>query len=223
MSQIRWLGHAAVEISMVGKRIVIDPMINGNPLSPVKIQYFQGVSIVGVTHDHGDHLGDTVEILKMNPSAKLYATYDLEMYLADQFKVPESQLIPANVGGFVENDGIKLALTKAVHSSEHSDPTGIVVSDSRNTIYHAGDTGLFEDMRLIGQVFNPDYALLPIGGRFTMDPKQAVLAVEMIKPRKAAIPIHFNTWDMIRWIHRSSLKELRRKDTRLYFWNLDSP
>lgn len=136
---------------MVGKRIVIDPMINGNPLSPVKIQYFQGVSIVGVTHDHGDHLGDTVEILKMNPSAKLYATYDLEMYLADQFKVPESQLIPANVGGFVENDGIKLALTKAVHSSEHSDPTGIVVSDSRNTIYHAGDTGLFEDMRLIGR------------------------------------------------------------------------
>ncbi|MCH1770600.1 MULTISPECIES: metal-dependent hydrolase [Metallosphaera] len=211
MSQIRWLGHAAVEILISGKRVIIDPLIKDNPLSPVKLNYLEGVSVVGVTHDHYDHLGDAVEILKMNSNAKLFATFDLEMYLVNQFKVPEAQLIPANVGGYVEHEGIRLALTKAVHSSEHSDPTGIVVSDGRTTIYHAGDTGLFEDMKLIGQVFQPDYALLPIGGRFTMDPRQAVIAVDMIKPRKAAIPIHFNTWDMIRVDPQEFVKGVKDK------------
>ncbi|MEL9969294.1 MAG: metal-dependent hydrolase [Metallosphaera sp.] len=198
MSQIRWLGHAAVEISMMGKRIVIDPLIKDNPMSPIKLDYLKGINLVGITHDHYDHLGDSVEILNMNPNSKLFATFDLEMYLVNQFKIREEQVIPANIGSFVEYDGVKLALTKAVHSSEHSDPTGIIVSDGNKTIYHAGDTGLFEDMKLIGQIFQPDYVLLPIGGRFTMDPKQAALALDMLKPRKAAIPIHYNTWDMIR-------------------------
>ncbi|QKQ99715.1 metal-dependent hydrolase [Metallosphaera tengchongensis] len=198
MPQLRWLGHAAVEITLMGKRIVIDPLIKNNPLSPVKLGYFQGVNIVGVTHDHYDHLGDTVEILNMNKNAVLYTTFDLAMYVANQFKIPESQIIPANIGGYVEHEGIRLALTKAVHSSEHSDPSGIIVSDGNRTIYHAGDTGLFKDMELIGETFRPDYVLLPIGGRFTMDPVQAIKSVEMLKPKKAAIPIHFNTWDMIK-------------------------
>lgn len=98
-----------------------------------------------------------------------------------------------------------------------------MVSDGRTTIYHAGDTGLFEDMKLIGQVFQPDYALLPIGGRFTMDPRQAVIAVDMIKPRKAAIPIHFNTWDMIRVDPQEFVKELRTRDTRRFYYSQASP
>ncbi|ACP38766.1 metal-dependent hydrolase [Saccharolobus islandicus] len=199
MAQLRWLGHAATLLTFGNKNVIIDPMIKDNPLSPVKIDYFKNnLDIIIVTHDHYDHLGDTVELLKMNPKAKLYATYDLEAYLAETYKISEESIIPANVGGFVEVDGIKLALTKAVHSSTHSDPTGAIVSAEGITIYHAGDTGLFEDMKLIGEVFKPDYALLPIGGRFTMDPYQASISVEFIKPKKGAIPMHYNTWDLIK-------------------------
>ncbi|MEM0173313.1 MAG: metal-dependent hydrolase [Sulfolobaceae archaeon] len=199
MARLKWLGHAAVELNIQNKRVLIDPMIKDNPLSPVKLDFFKNnVDLIAVTHDHYDHLGDTVELLKNNPKAKLFTSYDLEAYLAEKFNIAWERMIPANVGGYVEFDGLKLALTKAVHSSQYSDPMGVVISDGRVTIYHAGDTGVFEDMRLIGEIFRPDYALLPIGGRFTMDPYQASIAVELIKPRKAAIPIHYNTWDLIK-------------------------
>ncbi|MFP3259352.1 MAG: metal-dependent hydrolase [Sulfolobus sp.] len=212
MPQLRWLGHAAVELYMGGKHIIIDPMIKDNPLCPVKLNYFDNnLDLVIVTHDHYDHLGDTVELMKENPRAKLFATYDLEAYLANNFNIDWNRIIPANVGGYVNFDGIKLALTKAVHSSEHSDPTGVVVSGENVTIYHAGDTGLFEDMRLIGEIFKPDYALLPIGGRFTMDPLQAAIAVEMIKPKKYAIPIHYNTWDLIKVDPEEFVKEVSKR------------
>jgi L-ascorbate metabolism protein UlaG (beta-lactamase superfamily) len=212
MPQLRWLGHAAVELYMSGKHIIIDPMIKDNPLCPVKLNYFDNnLDLVIVTHDHYDHLGDTVELMKANPRAKLFATYDLEAYLANNFNIDWNRIIPANVGGYVNFDGIKLALTKAVHSSEHSDPTGVVVSGENVTIYHAGDTGLFEDMRLIGEIFKPDYALLPIGGRFTMDPLQAAIAVEMIKPKKYAIPIHYNTWDLIKVDPEEFVKEVSKR------------
>ena len=199
MAQLRWLGHAAVELYLNGKHILIDPMIKDNPLSPVKLNYFDNnLDLIVVTHDHYDHLGDTVELMKMNPRAYLFASYDLENYLATQFGISWDRIIPANVGGYVDFNGINLALTQAIHSSEHGDPNGVVISSEGVTIYHAGDTGLFEGMKLIGEVFKPDYVLLPIGGRFTMDPYQAAIAVEMLKPKKYAIPIHYNTWDLIK-------------------------
>ncbi|BFH74440.1 metal-dependent hydrolase [Sulfurisphaera javensis] len=212
MAQLRWLGHAAVELNLSGKHIVIDPMIKDNPLSPVKLNYFENnLDLIIVTHDHYDHLGDTVELMKINPKAHLFATYDLENYLATQFNISWDRIIPANVGGYVDFNGIKLALTKAVHSSEHSDPTGVIVNGDGVTIYHAGDTGLFEDMKLIGEIFKPDYVLLPIGGRFTMDPYQAAIAVEMLKPRKYAIPIHYNTWDLIKVNPDDFAKEVSKR------------
>jgi len=186
-------------------------LIKENPLSPVKLSYFSGVDVIGVTHDHYDHLGDAVEIMKHNDKSVLFATYDLEEYLVSEHKLDWNRVIPANVGGYVEYSGLRLALTKAVHSSKHSDPTGIVVNGDDITVYHAGDTGLFEDMRLIGEIFRPDYVLLPIGGRFTMDPKQAVMAVEMLRPRKGAIPIHFNTWDMIKVDPQDFAKGVKEK------------
>ncbi|AAY80832.1 conserved Archaeal protein [Sulfolobus acidocaldarius DSM 639] len=194
---------------------MIDPMIKDNPLSPVKLDSFNNnVDLIVVTHDHYDHLGDAVELLKMNPKASLFATFDLEVYLSNEYKIDMSRFIPANVGGFIDFDGLKLALTKAVHSSEHSDPSGAIISGENITVYHAGDTGLFEDMKLIGEVFKPDYALLPIGGRFTMDPYQASLAVDMIKPKKYAIPIHFNTWDLIKVNPDDFVKEVSKRGYR---------
>ncbi|AHC51746.1 hydrolase [Sulfolobus acidocaldarius SUSAZ] len=215
MPQLRWLGHAAVELLINKKRVLIDPMIKDNPLSPVKLDSFNNnVDLIVVTHDHYDHLGDAVELLKMNPKASLFATFDLEVYLSNEYKIDMGRFIPANVGGFIDFDGLKLALTKAVHSSEHSDPSGAIISGENVTVYHAGDTGLFEDMKLIGEVFKPDYALLPIGGRFTMDPYQASLAVDMIKPKKYAIPIHFNTWDLIKVNPDDFVKEVSKRGYR---------
>ncbi|AWR94666.1 metal-dependent hydrolase [Acidianus brierleyi] len=198
MPLLRWLGHAATEININGKKIIIDPFIKNNPSTPVKIDYTYDSDIIIVTHDHYDHLGDTVEIMKNSNKPLLLATYDLEKYLNESYNVPWDRMIQANVGGYIDIDGIKVALTQAIHSSEHSDPTGTVISSEGITVYHAGDTGLFEGMKLIGDIFSPDYVLLPIGGRFTMDPYQASIAVEMLRPKKAAIPIHYNTWDLIR-------------------------
>jgi L-ascorbate metabolism protein UlaG (beta-lactamase superfamily) len=198
MPLLRWLGHAATEININGKKIVIDPFIKNNPSAAVKIDYIYDTDIIIVTHDHYDHLGDTVEIMKNSNKPSLLATYDLEKYLNESYSIPWNRMIQANVGGYIDVDGIKIALTQAIHSSEHSDPTGVVISSEGITIYHAGDTGLFEGMKLIGDIFSPDYVLLPIGGRFTMDPYQASIAVEMLRPKKAAIPIHYNTWDLIK-------------------------
>ncbi|TRM86402.1 metal-dependent hydrolase, partial [Sulfolobus sp. C3] len=177
-----------------------------------KLDYFKNnLDIIIVTHDHYDHLGDAVQLIKENPKALLFATYDLEAYLAETYKIPWDNVIPANVGGLIKVDNVNLALTKAVHSSTHSDPTGAIVSADGITIYHAGDTGLFEDMKIIGEVFKPDYVLLPIGGRFTMDPYQASIAVEYLKPKKGAIPIHFNTWDLIKVDENEFVKLVRSK------------
>jgi L-ascorbate metabolism protein UlaG (beta-lactamase superfamily) len=196
MVSLRWFGHAAVELDFGNKKVIIDPLIKDNPKSPVKLEELIGkYDIVAVTHDHYDHLGDAVEILK--GKGHFFANFDLAVHVTQTMNLPMEKVIQANVGGYIEFNGLKLALTKAVHSSEHGDPTGVVVSGDGITIYHAGDTGLFEDMKLIGQVFKPDYVLLPIGGRFTMDPEQASMAVDMLKPKKAAIPIHYNTWPLI--------------------------
>ncbi|EWG08163.1 MAG: metal-dependent hydrolase [Candidatus Aramenus sulfurataquae] len=210
MPQLRWLGHAAVELNVAGKKVIIDPFIKDNPSAPVKVDYAYDADVLVVTHDHYDHLGDAVEIMKNSTRPLLVATYDLELYLNEEHKIPWERMVPINVGGYVNLDGVKVALTQAVHSSRYSDPTGVVISGGGVTVYHAGDTGLFEGMKTIGDVFSPDYVLLPIGGRFTMDPAQASIAVEMLRPKKAAIPIHYNTWDLIK-VDAKEFEELVRK------------
>ncbi|EZQ03181.1 MULTISPECIES: metal-dependent hydrolase [Acidianus] len=219
MPELRWIGHAAVELDLKDKKIIIDPFITDNPKSAVRLEYFDSFDIIVVTHDHYDHLGNTVDIVKRNSKVKILATYDLEVYLNKEFKIPFERMIPANVGGYINEGEIRFALTQAIHSSEHSDPTGVIVSDGSVTIYHAGDTGLFEGMKLIGEVFSPDYALLPIGGRFTMDPHQAAIAVSMIKPKKASIPIHYNTWDAIKVDPSDFEKEVKERGYRSIILN----
>jgi Predicted Zn-dependent hydrolases of the beta-lactamase fold len=209
MGELTWLGHAAVLIKLKDKSILIDPMIKGNPKFPIRLEDLREVNIVCVSHDHYDHLGDSIEILHKIKNAKMFASFDLSQWLAQEYKVDQSRFIPANIGGFINEDEVRLALTPAVHSSSHSDPNGIIVSDGEITIYHAGDTWVFGDMKLIGEIYKPTYALLPIGGRFTMNPKDAVYALELIRP-KVAIPIHYNTWDLIK-VNENEFKELAAK------------
>ncbi len=200
MGRIVWLGHAAFYIEIDNHRILIDPWIT-NPLSPYRsldtfTRHFPEIDLVIVTHDHGDHVGETVEILKKYGKARICAVYELAEELAKKAGAIERS-IPANIGGPIRFEKLNIILTPAFHSSTIGAPTGVVIVGSKTTIYHAGDTGLFSEMQFIRELYSPTIALLPIGGHFTMGIREAVKAVEILKPR-TVIPMHYNTFDVIR-------------------------
>ena len=203
--KIRWLGHAAFEIQGQGSDILIDPWLT-NPLSPVRPEEVKPDYIV-VTHDHNDHLGEAIEISKRT-GAPIISVYELANYISEK----GGKSIGMNIGGpLVLKNNLYVYLTQAFHSSTHGSPTGAIININGLSIYHAGDTGLFGDMKLFGEVYSPDVALLPIGGFFTMNPEQAAVAVQLISPRYA-IPMHYNTFDIIKQdpsIFAEKVKKLR--------------
>jgi len=197
MAIIKYLGHSAFDIVLTGmdgseKHVVIDPWIS-NPLSPFKLSDYRNVKLdyIIVTHDHGDHLGDAIELAR-ETRAKFVGIFELAMYAKEH----GVEAIDGNIGGGLRVEDLYIVLTPAVHSSSRGSPTGVVIGGRDVTIYHAGDTGLFHEMSLIGELYNPDIALLPIGGHYTMGVKEAVKAVHLIKP-KIAIPMHYNTFPVI--------------------------
>ncbi|MEB3779397.1 MAG: metal-dependent hydrolase [Desulfurococcales archaeon] len=194
MGHLIYYGHAAFEVSLDGKKILIDPWLT-NPKSPVKPSEVKGVDLVIITHDHPDHVGDAVDILKNNPNAKVAAIFELASHIAEQIG-DQGRAIGGNIGGPMIIDGLKVALTPATHSSARGNPTGVVIIGNEATIYHAGDTGVTMDMKLIGDLYRPHIALLPIGGHFTMDPLEAAKAVELIRP-KVTIPMHYGTFPVL--------------------------
>lgn len=200
MAVIRWLGHAAFVVELEGKTIAIDPWIT-NPTSPYRsvegfLRDYKTLDLILVTHDHGDHVGDSVELLKAYPSAKVAALYELAEDIARRAGAV-NRAIAANIGGPVAFENLRLVFTVAYHSSSIAHPSGVIVMSSRESVYHAGDTGVFMDMKLIGELYRPLVALIPIGGWFTMGVREAVKAVELIRPRYV-IPMHYNTFDLIK-------------------------
>jgi L-ascorbate metabolism protein UlaG (beta-lactamase superfamily) len=192
MDYLIWYGHSAFELNIDGKKILIDPWLS-NPLSKTKAEDIKNVDIVVVTHTHEDHTGDVETILSNNSAAKLFAIFEhANSYEEKGMK----NVIGANIGGAVNIDGLKLILTSATHSSALGMPTGIVIIGKNNTIYHAGDTGLMMDMKLIGELYKPDIAILPIGGHFVMGPYEAAKAVKLINPT-TAIPMHYQTFPLL--------------------------
>jgi L-ascorbate metabolism protein UlaG (beta-lactamase superfamily) len=204
--RIRWFGHAAFELD--GRdRVLIDPFLDGNPVSPVKSADVSA-DIIIPTHGHNDHLGDTVSIAKRT-GATVVATWELAKFCEKR----GCKVDPMNVGSINIRDS-RISLTHAVHSGGclegeemfyTGNPCGAVV-DSGKKVYHAGDTWLFNDMTLIGEFHRPEAALLPIGGRFTMGPSEAAVAAMWINP-KLVVPMHYNTFDLI----KSDPQEFKRR------------
>ncbi|MDK2885982.1 MAG: hypothetical protein PWP54_540 [Thermosipho sp. (in: thermotogales)] len=193
--KITFLGHAAFLIEDK-KNIIIDPFITGNPAYPNNFTLPQ-IDYILVTHGHGDHIGDTVEISEKY-GATVISNFEICNYLQSK---GVKKIHPMHIGGSKEFDFGKLKMTPALHGSGiiengkiiyGGNPGGFLIS-AEKSVYHAGDTGLTKDMELIKGV---DVALLPIGGNFVMDVNDAVIATEMIKP-KIVIPMHYNTWDVI--------------------------
>src|SRR5437588_4888569 len=192
-----WLGHACLLLESDGKRVLIDPFLTGNPTAATTADKVEADFIL-VSHGHGDHVGDTVAIAKRT-GALVVCNFEISLWLAKQGlnKVHGQQ----HGGGFQHPFG-RVKLTLAFHGSLLPDgsnggnPCGFLLTlNDGKKIYDAADTGLFGDMRLIGEE-GIDLAILPIGDNYTMGPDDALRAVKLIEPRKVT-PIHYNTWDVI--------------------------
>lgn len=198
--KVSYHGHSVVKIELKDKVILIDPFISGNPLTDLDVAE-EKPDVIIVTHGHGDHLGDTVELAKRNHSLVI-GNFELATYLGWQGVKSHGM----SIGGSYEFDFGKVKLTPALHGTglETGDnqliylgmPAGVLIMAEGKTIYHAGDTGLFSDMKLIGERHPIDLAFLPIGDNFTMGPEDAALAAEFLQAKKV-VPIHFNTFPPI--------------------------
>jgi L-ascorbate metabolism protein UlaG (beta-lactamase superfamily) len=198
---VTWLGHASFRVdSPGGKRIYVDPWL-GNPKCPESEQEPERVDVIALTHGHGDHVGETVELSKKF-SPEIIALVELKTWLGNQ-GAEVGEMPGPNKGGTVEAAGVKFTLVNAFHSSATDDLTylgeaaGIVIELENGTkLYFAGDTCVFGDMQLIGRIYSPDVAILPIGGHFTMDPREASVALELLGTKRC-IPCHYGTFPLL--------------------------
>ncbi len=195
-TQITFLGHGAFQVVTGGQTILIDPFFTGNPSAKVSADKVVADFIV-VTHGHGDHVGDTVAIAKRT-GALVIANFEITEWLAKQ---GVEKVHAQHIGGAHQHPFGTLKLTIAHHGSMLPDgtyggnPCGVILKLADGTLYHAADTGLFYDMKLIGEE-GIDLAILPIGDNFTMGPDDALRAVKLIQPKRV-IPDHYDTWPLI--------------------------
>lgn len=195
--EITYLGHSGFVFSDGRHAVAVDPFLTGNPLARHKPEQIR-CQYIALTHGHEDHLGDTLEIARRN-DATVIACWEITQYLAEQGL---SRLEPGNTGGRISTDFGWVAFTRADHSASYSgrymgNPCGLMLHLGGVTVYHCGDTALFSDMKLLGELYRPQIACIPIGDRFTMGPELASRAAEWIRP-KVAIPIHYKTFDLLR-------------------------
>lgn len=199
-TRITWLGHATVLITTPkGTNILIDPFIEHNPKYPKSYKLPEKIDYILLTHGHGDHISDAAPVAKKHRST-VVAVYELAAYIEGR---GVEKTIGMNLGGTVQLDDVAATMVQAWHSSGAQDEkgthyvgiaAGFVVSVANGPVlYHAGDTSVFSDMKLIRDLYQPSVAMLPIGGHFTMGPPEAALAVKFLSP-KTVLPLHFGTF-----------------------------
>ncbi|MCX7770322.1 MAG: metal-dependent hydrolase [Proteobacteria bacterium] len=215
-TELLWYGHSGFSIKTPsGKILLIDPWITNpaNKEGQKQLEELKQVDLILLTHAHGDHIGNTVEIAKKT-GAKLVATFDLGKAMVNYAGFPEKQFgydTTGNFGGeiILLNGEVKVLFVPALHSSAlettgspkgliyGGNPGGFLITIKNGpVIYHTGDTDLFEDMKLIGQLYKVDIMLACIGDKFTMGPKRASIAVKYVNP-KIVIPMHFGTFPVL--------------------------
>ena len=194
---VTWYGHACFLVETNGTRLLIDPFLTGNPFAPVRADTVEADYIL-VSHGHGDHVGDSVAIAKRT-GATVISNFEIQNWIVAQ---GIESVHPQHIGGGYDYPWGRVKLTIAHHGSALPDgtyggnPTGFLFYVEGRKIYHACDTGLFYDMKLIGDE-GIDLAILPIGDNFTMGPDDALRAVKLIEPVQV-VPIHYNTFDVIK-------------------------
>lgn len=213
---ITYFGQSVLLVEHGQDAIIIDPFINGNPHTNIKVEDLK-VNYIYVTHGHGDHLGDTVELAKQN-NATVIAPVELATWLSWQ----GVNVVPMHIGGEKEFSFGKLKLVEAVHGSSIVDEenkqiinvgpaSGVLLKIAGKTIYHAGDTALFRGMKTLGEFEQIDLAYLPIGNHFTMGIEDAVIAADWINA-KQVVPIHYNTFPAIEADPNEFINKLTKKN-----------
>jgi L-ascorbate metabolism protein UlaG (beta-lactamase superfamily) len=235
--EVHWLGQATTKITtLTGKVIVIDPFMTNNPKTPVAYKNLDAigkVDVILVTHGHGDHTGDVAELAKRT-GAPVLGPAGLVSTMVDLGWVPPEKAVRFGKGGKVQPAGPQITITQthAEHSSEVTvtdpqtkksttypggEPAGFIVEmENGFKLYHMGDTGLFGDMALIGSYYKPDLIMIPIGGHFVMDPKDAAYATNtMLKP-KYAIPFHYGTFPVLKGTPQEYQAALGQTTTQVF-------
>lgn len=199
-TRITWLGHATVLVQTPkGTNILIDPFIEHNPRYPQSFKLPEKIQYVLLSHGHGDHISDAVPVAKKHNS-NVVAIYELAAFVNQQ---GAPNITGMNIGGTVQLDDVAVTMVEAKHSAGAEGKNGtqyagvaagfVLTISGGPVLYHAGDTTVFGDMKLIKELYHPEVAMLPIGGFYTMGPREAALAAQFLEP-KAVLPIHFGTF-----------------------------
>jgi L-ascorbate metabolism protein UlaG (beta-lactamase superfamily) len=202
--QLTWLGHGSFRFdSPGGKRVYLDAFLS-NPRCPEGEREPERMDVVALSHGHGDHVGELVQLAQRH-RPQIVAIFEAANWLEWQGIAGASDL-GMNKGGTVDVDGVRFTMTNAVHSGGFigdgeivylGDPAGYVIEVENGTkIYWAGDTAVFGDMQLIGRIYQPDVAILPIGDHFTMGPREAAVALELLGVRRC-VPSHYGTFPVL--------------------------
>ena len=217
MIELKYNGHANILLKKDDMTILIDPFFTGNPVNKVNPNEIQ-CNYILVSHAHFDHIGDAIEIAKRT-GATIISTAEIATMVESQGCMAHAM----NIGGKFNFEFGYIKVTQAIHSAgiEGGLACGFVINFYGKTIYFAGDTALFGDMQLIGKMNNIDYALLPIGGNFTMGIEESIEAIKMLKPN-IVIPIHYNTWPLIEQSPQDFKKEVEKNcETKVLIVNFN--